>query len=136
MIKGNVNFHVNIDLHYNEDYDETIVEHLNTKIASREFREGIKDLLEYYLIEEPDGSIEISDYEYTKLTHYGKTRISELDIGECFILNGNGNTYRLINGNFTDDNNYVFICFRYGDNEFVGLSDAEVVRIPEERLGV
>lgn len=134
MIKGNINFHVNIDLHYDEDFDEETVRHLNDKIASKVFREGIEDLLEDYIIEEPYGSIEIRDYEYTKLTHYGKTRISELDIDEYFILNGN--TYRLINGNFTDDNNYIFICFRYGDNEFVGLSDAEVVRIPEERISI
>lgn len=134
MIKGNVNFHVNIDLHYNEDFDEEIVRHLNDKIASKEFCKELKCLLEDYIIEEPDGSIEISDYEYTKLTHYGKTKISQLDIGECFILNDN--KYRLVNGNFTDDNNFVFICFRYSDDEFVGLSDTEVERLPEERLDV
>ena len=132
MIKGNINFHVNIDLHYDEDYDKTIIEHLNTKIASKEFRKGIKDLLEDYIIPEPEGSIEIRDYEYTKLSHYGKTRISELDIGEYFILNDN--TYRLVNGNFTDDNNYIFVC--YGDDEFVALKDTEVVKLPEERICV
>lgn len=134
MIKGNINFHVNIDLHYNEDYDETIIEHLNTKIASKDFREGIKDLLKDYIIPEPEGSIEIRDYEYTKLSHYGKTRISELDIGEYFILNDN--TYRLVNGNFTDDNNYIFVCYRYGDDEFVALKDTEVAKLPEGRICV
>lgn len=66
MIVGNVSFTANINLHYDEEWDQKNVNRLNDGIRNK-LKDELVRLIEEFIVSEPDGTVTINNFSFVNL---------------------------------------------------------------------
>lgn len=67
MLKGNINFNVNVDIHIGANWSKDRIQEFNENAISDRLLDSITQEMQYLLAPEEDATVTIDKYIYTNL---------------------------------------------------------------------